>query len=182
MSPGVCRSGAAGLTLALGVALSGCASGGPTGEEVLTSGLKPETARLVIYRSAVIGMGVQPDYMVGGQKVGSSQAKGFIVCDFAPGPREVKTGNPGMNVNFGGGSDAVQVNLQKGTTTYLRAEPKMGLTIGVITLTEVDAAQGKIESAALFKTASACTPSEQNQARIAENKAERETRKLPGFD
>jgi hypothetical protein len=174
---GTLRAVAGGTALALG----GCASSGPTGDQVLNASIKQDVARLVIYRSAVIGFAVQPDYLITGRKVGISQAKGFLICDLPPGPRQISVGNPELNVNFGGGTDKVDVNLQAGVTTYLQAQPQLGLTIGVITLQAVPESQGRSETAELHKTDGNCDPSDgkkprgegQNRANGSEPRAKR---------
>jgi hypothetical protein len=137
---------------------AGCASSGPLGSEVLTTGsLKPDAARLVIYRTSALGLAIQPDYLVDGQKVGSSQPNGFVVCNLAPGRHEISVGNMPLNVNLFGGSDKATLDLRPGTTTYLHAQPQMGLTVGIITLSEVTAAQGTSDTASLHKIESTCT-------------------------
>ena len=144
------------LGVALAGALAGCASSGPTGKDVLGASAKTSAARLVIYRTSALGFAVQPDYLVDGRRVGKSQPNGFVVCDLAPGRHEVSVANPAGNVNFGGGSDKASVVLKSGSTTYLVAEPKMGLTIGVITVANVPETQGRSDTAALHKTESSC--------------------------
>ena len=136
--------------------LAGCASSGPLGSEVLTGSLKPDTARVVIYRVSALGLAVQPDYLIDGQKVGASQPNGFVVCNLAPGRHEVSVANASLNVNLFGGSDKATLDLRAGTTTYLHAQPQMGLTIGIITLSEVTAAQGSADAASLHKIESTC--------------------------
>ena len=143
-------------SVALAAALAGCASSGPTGKDVLGVSAKSNAARLVIYRTSGLGLAVQPDYLVDGKRAGKSQPNGFVVCELSPGRHEVTVGNPAGNVNFGGGSDKASVTLKSGTTTYLSAEAKMGLTIGVITVASVSDAQGRSDTAALHKTESSC--------------------------
>lgn len=144
------------VTLFAAVALAGCASSGPTGKELLTGSVEQSKARLVIYRSNPLGFAVQPDYLVNGQKVGSSTPNGFVVCELKPGPHSISVGNFAANINFGGGTDKWDLNLAPGTTTYLQAEPKMGLTVGVITLNQVTEVQGRNETASLHKLDSTC--------------------------
>jgi hypothetical protein len=135
--------------------IAGCATG-PTGTEVLSASLAPQKSRLVIYRPSPLGFAVQPDYVVNGKVVGSSQPDGFVVCQLDPGTHQVSVGNFELNVNFGGGSDKASVVLRPGQTTYLKAEPQLGLTLGVITLSEVTENQGKTDTASLHKIESSC--------------------------
>jgi hypothetical protein len=140
-----------------GLLLSGCATGGPTGREILAGDLAPRKSRLVIYRTSPFGLAVQPQYSIDGKAVGSSTPGGFVVCHLNPGPHQVAVGNFELNISLGGGTDKVSVTLRPAQTTYLKAEPQMGLTIGVITLSEVTEDQGKADTASLHKLESSCT-------------------------
>ena len=142
--------------LAAAMLLTGCAASGPTGSEVLTASIKPNTARVVLYRSSAFGLAIQPDYLVDGKKVGVSQPNGFIVCDLAPGNHEVSVDNASLNVNLFGGSDKAALSLRAGTTTYLHAQPQAGLTVGIITLSEVSENQGQTDTAGLYRIESTC--------------------------
>ncbi len=145
-------------TAGLAALVAGCASSGPLGSEVLTTGsLKPDTARVVIYRTSAFGLAIQPDYLIDGTKVGASQPNGFVVCNLAPGRHEVSVANASLNVNIFGGSDKATLDLRPGTTTYLHAQPQVGLTIGLVTLSEVTASQGAADTASLHKLESTCT-------------------------
>ena len=141
---------------AAAVCLAGCASSGPVGSEVLTGSIRSDAARLVIYRSSALGFAVQPDYLVDGQKVGISTPNGFVVCELKPGNHEVAVGNASFNVNLFGGSDRASLEMKPGTTTYLHAQPQPGLTIGIITLSQVTEAQGKTDTQNLHKIESSC--------------------------
>jgi hypothetical protein len=91
-----------------------------------------------------------------GQKAGASTPNGFVVCDLRPGRHEVAVGNVPLNVNFFGGSDKATLNLKAGTTTHLHAQPQPGLTVGIITLSEVSENQGRADTASPYKTESTC--------------------------
>ena len=136
--------------------IAGCASSGPLGREVLTASVKPATSRVVIYRTSAFGLAIQPDYNIDSRKVGISQPNGFVVCELSPGKHEVSVGNFALNVNVFGGSDKAALDLRPGTTTYLSAQPQPGLTMGVITLTQVTESQGKADTSELHKIDSAC--------------------------
>lgn len=137
--------------------LTGCATSGPLGKDVLATGIAPQSSRLVIYRASILGFAVQPDYVIDGKAVAPSQPEGFVVCNLAPGKHAVSVGNFELNVNFGGGTDRASVALRPGQTTYLKAEPQLGLTVGVITLSEVTENQGLSDTATLHKLDGACT-------------------------
>lgn len=136
--------------------LAGCASGGPSGREVLTGSIAPEKSRIVIYRPSVVGFAVQPSYMVDGKAVAASAPQGFIVCDVAPGPHQLAVDNTQLNVSFGSGYDQAKLDLKPGETAYYKAEIQMGLTVGHVTLTQVTESQGKVDTADLSKVNATC--------------------------
>lgn len=144
------------IVLAAALLVAGCASSGPTGSEILTSSLKSNAARLVIYRTSPFGFAVQPNYTVNGLEVGASTPNGFIVCELKPGRHAVAVNNAALNVNLSGGTDKVSLDMAAGTTTYLLAEPQLGLTVGVITLSQVPESQGRSDTASLHKLDSNC--------------------------
>jgi hypothetical protein len=137
--------------------VAGCAASGPTGSEILARGAKPGTARLVIYRTSPTGFAIQPDYAIDGRKVGSSQPNGFIVCELPPGEHTVSVGNFPLSISIGPGADSFTTKLRLGTTTYLHAEPRLGIiTPGTIGLTQVAENQGRADTAKLYKSESQC--------------------------
>jgi hypothetical protein len=136
--------------------LAGCASG-PTGGEVLTGSVRSSAARLVIYRASVVGLAVQPNYVVDGKVIAGSQPAGFVMCDLPPGHHEVAVSNlPLSNNLFGQGREKMTVDLRPGHTAYLSAEPQVGLVAGQITLMEVTESQGRSDVATLHRTNSVC--------------------------
>ena len=137
--------------------LAGCASSGPTGKELLTGSIKPDKARLVVYRSNVMGFAVQPDVNIDSKKIGQATPNGFLVCELPPGKHTVSVGNFALNVNFGGGTDKWDLDLAPGTTTFVQADIKPGLTVGVVTLNQVTEQQGVNETASLYRVESTCT-------------------------
>lgn len=138
--------------------LGGCVtSGGPTGSEILAGSLAPKKSRLVIYRTSPLGFAVQPPYSIDGKDVGSSTPGGFVVCHLNPGTHHIAVANFQLTVGLGGGTDKAVVTLRPGQTTWLKAEPELGLTVGVITLSEVTDNQGRADTASLNKLESTCT-------------------------
>ena len=137
--------------------LAGCASG-PMGSTALTDSVKSNTARLVVYRSSALGFAVMPNYAVDGRVIGGSQAAGFVSCDLPPGRHEVAVNNLPLSSNlFGQGSEKVSVDLRAGTTTYLSAQPQMGIvTPGAITLIQVTEDQGRADVASLHQSNGSC--------------------------
>lgn len=144
------------LIAVIASAVGGCATG-PVGSEVLARGLKPGMARLVIYRDAVSGAFVQPEYAIDGRKVGSSQPASFIVCEVHPGQHAVSVGNFPLSISIGPGTDTITARLRPGTTTFLHAEPRLGImTPGSIGLTQVAESQGRTDVASLSRSESNC--------------------------
>nr|QDF40582.1 DUF2846 domain-containing protein [Bradyrhizobium symbiodeficiens] len=137
--------------------LAGCASG-PMGSTALTDNVKANNARLVVYRSSALGFAIQPSYSVDGRSVGGSQAAGFVACDLPPGRHEVAVNNLPLSSNlFGQGSEKVSLDLRAGSTTYLSAQPQMGIiTPGAITLVQVTEGQGRADVASLHQSNSSC--------------------------
>jgi len=137
--------------------LSGCASG-PMGGQALTDNVGSNTARLVVYRTSALGFAVQPNYAVDGRVIGGSQAAGFLACDLAPGRHEVAVNNLPLSTNlFGQGSEKVSLDLRAGSTTYLSAQPQMGIvTPGAITLIQVTESQGRTDVASLHQSNGSC--------------------------
>ena len=145
--------------LAAGLVLAGCATSGPTGSDLLSLRPRPGTARLVIYRTSPLGFLVQPDYDIDGCKVGSSQPGGFVVCDLAPGRHAVSAANIPIAMPLSNDPDSVTVTLRRGGTTYLRAEPRMGVVVGSVGLLEVSEGQGRSDTASLYRTDGDCRTS-----------------------
>jgi hypothetical protein len=111
-----------------------------------------------LYRSSPLGLAIQPDYVIDGKATAGSQPNGFVVCDLPPGHHEVAVANMPFSSNlFGSGSERMTVDLHSGSTTYLSAEPLLGIvTPGKITLKNVAAAQGRADTANLHQINSAC--------------------------
>jgi hypothetical protein len=138
--------------------LAGCATSGPTGTEILTGAIPAKSARLVIYRSSALGVAIQPDYVVDGKTIASSQPNGFVLCHLPPGRHEVSISNlPFSNNFFGDGAESMTINLQPGIGTYIAATPQMGVfTPGKITLKEVSETQGRADTASLHQISAVC--------------------------
>lgn len=140
----------------LGLGLAACASSGPLGKEVLTGSLRPDTARMVFYRTSALGLAVQPSYMIDGKPIANSQPGGFAVCEVKPGRHEVAIDNMPVNGNLFGGTDKATLDMKPGTTAYLSEQPQPGLTIGFITLTQVADGFGQSQTKELHKIESQC--------------------------
>jgi hypothetical protein len=143
--------------LVVATLLAGCASG-PMGSAALTDNVKSNTARLVVYRTSPMAFAVQPNYAVDGRVIGGSQPAGFVSCDLPPGRHEVAVNNLPLSGNLlGQGSEKVSVDLRAGSTTYLSAQPQIGIvTPGAITLIQVTEGQGRADVASLHQSSGSC--------------------------
>lgn len=137
---------------------SGCANSGPTGNDLITGSIGPNTARLIVYRVSPMGLAIQPDYVVNGQPVAASHPNGFIMCDLPAGRHVVAVNNLPISQNlFGVGSEKLTVDMRPGTTSYIHAQVQMGLvTPGAMTLMQVAEAQGRTDVATLHKIEGNC--------------------------
>ena len=135
--------------------LAACATG-QTGSETHNTSVKPGTARLVMYRTNPVGLLIQPDYVVDGRKAGTAQPSAFVMCDLAPGKHSISVSNIPIAIPLSNAPDAITVSLRAGTTSYVRADPQMGIVAGTITLTHVADGQGRAEVASLNRISTDC--------------------------
>lgn len=137
--------------------LTGCASGGRTGQEVLTSSIAPSGSRIVLYRPSPLGFAIQPSYTIDGRTIAASQPQGFVVCDVRPGEYTVRVANVAGDANLSfSGSETSKVRLAPGATAYLRADIQPGLLIGAVTITQVTESQGRRDTASLSEIKGDC--------------------------
>ena len=124
------------ILLFAGLLLSACASG-PTASE------SPEAqraaaagkTRIVIYRSSVIGAGVQPAVKVDGRKTGSCQPNGVFFVDVKPGKHEVSASTEVTKT--------IIVDTRKKRTVYVECSIGIGVLVGRPHLTVVSSSTGK---------------------------------------
>jgi hypothetical protein len=140
--------------------VAGCATSGPLGNEMLNASMNPKVARVVIYRKSMIGLAVQPDYVVDSKSVAASQPGGFVACDLQPGRHIIAVSNPAISNNLTGvGSENFTLDLRAGTVTYFAAAPQIGLVMAQVTLTNVTDIQGRADVGDLHQISAACTTS-----------------------
>ncbi len=112
---------------------------------------------MVPYRSSSpFGAAIQPDYLINGKAVAGSQPNGFVVCDLKPGRHEIGVANSSLNISLFNGKDKYLLELKAGTTTFVQAQPQIGATIYIITLSPVTESEGRSDTAALHKIDGAC--------------------------
>jgi hypothetical protein len=149
------------LALALStIAVAGCATTGPMGNEVLNASMNPKIARVVIYRKSIMGFAIQPDYVVDGKSVAASQPGGFVSCDLQPGRHVIAVSNLAVSNSLTGvGSENFSLDLRAGTVTYFHAAVQPGLVMGQLTLTNVTDIQGRADVGELHQISAGCTTS-----------------------
>lgn len=81
--------------------------------------LKPEEARVYIYRPGTLGAVVRPELELNGQQLGTVRANSFVYFDIAPGDYELlaKTGKENV-LNF---------VIDKGEKKYIRLNTRMSV-------------------------------------------------------
>jgi hypothetical protein len=113
-----------GLLLSLAaVAVTGCASG-PSYSKMDSSipALGTDMGRIYFYRTAVLGMAIQPNVLLNGEKVGTAVPKGFFYVDRAPGEYQVVTETEVKR--------KLSFVIEKGRTRYVKLNISMGFFVG----------------------------------------------------
>jgi hypothetical protein len=126
--------------------LAACATGGPKYAEVSKSvkALAPGDARVYVYRTAMLGMAVQPEVRLDGAVVGRAQPNGFFYVDCKPGAHEiVTTTEVDRKLTF---------TLEPGQTRYVRLGISMGFFVGHVYPELVDNAAAESEITGLSFT------------------------------
>lgn len=126
------------LPLLCAFILAGCA-GGPSYAEAKSSipNLAPEKARIVFYRTAVLGAAIQPPVRVNGDKVGTAKPKGFFVKDLPAGNYEISTATEVKRT--------LSVALEPGQIRYVRLNITMGFFAGHVSPELVEPSVGETE-------------------------------------
>jgi hypothetical protein len=129
------------------VLASGCATTGakPAEMQAELASVPANKGRIYFYRnSSIVGVAVQPNISLNGLVVGESKPGGFFYADVAPGMHEV-TSRTEVMAN-------VTVPIREGETRYVRSSVTMGVVIGRIELTLVEASQASQEISSLSFT------------------------------
>ena len=106
--------------------LTACATTGSKYSEFAPtiSNLAPDTGRIYIYRTVVLGFAVQPDIKINGEVVGSAVPKGFVYVDRKPGNYEIMTSTEVDR--------KLSLTLDQGQTRFVRLNIAMGFFVGHI--------------------------------------------------
>lgn len=102
----------------------GCATTGPKYTELMptVSSVAPDTGRIYIYRTVVMGAAVQPDVKLNGEVVGSAVPRGFFYVDRKPGAYEILTSTEVDR--------KLSLLLESGQTRFVRLNISMGFFVG----------------------------------------------------
>ncbi len=118
--------------------LVSCASGPSYAE--MKPGL-PQIAkgqgRVFVYRPAAVGAAVTPSIKIDGNKVGTSEARGFFYSDQPAGSHEVAATTEWTHQNT--------VVVTAGQPSFVKCKVQLGLLVGHIVPTPVDNATGETE-------------------------------------
>jgi hypothetical protein len=126
------------ILLASFIVLFGCATSGAKYAELNpTIPLKPDTGRIFIYRTALMGAAVQPGVRVNGEEVGSAVPNGFFYVDRVPGSYEIMTSTEVDR--------KLSLTLDKGEARFVKLNISMGFFAGHVYPELVDPATGEKE-------------------------------------
>lgn len=119
-----------GLLLALCALLTGCSATGPKFTEVEASfpNLKADTGRIYFYRTAGLGMAVQPDIRLNGDIVGQSQPNSFFFVDRPAGQYVASARTEAEST--------LDIHLRAGKSVYVQTSITMGLMVGRVSFSE----------------------------------------------
>jgi len=128
--------------LALVLAVGGCATSGPKFSEAgARSVISPnaETARIYLYRTALLGAAVQPEVKVDGVVVGRAVPNGYFYVDQKPGACEITTTTEVER--------KLSLTLEKGQVRYVKLSLGLGFFVGHVfpELIDSDIAQKEIQ-------------------------------------
>lgn len=128
------------------LALGACATGGQKYADVSKSAkvLAPAEARVYVYRTAVLGMAVQPEVRLDGVVVGRAQPNGFFFVDCRPGAHVITTTTEVER--------KLTLTLEPGQTRYVRLSISVGFFVGHVYPELVDNAVGEKEISGLSYT------------------------------
>ena len=110
----------AGLCLLLGA----CATSGPKYSEAKPAAAVPAAGdgRIYVYRTALLGMAVQPDVKINGEVVGQATPNGYFYIDRKPGNYEITTSTEVER--------KLSLTLDKDQTRYVRLDISFGFFVG----------------------------------------------------
>ena len=114
----------AAVILAVTVAIAGCASSGIKYSDVKspTVATDPNVGRIYLYRTALLGLAVQPEVKVNGEVVGKAVPNGYFYVDRPAGTYEIVTSTEVER--------KLSLTLEKGQTRYVKLNISFGFFVG----------------------------------------------------
>jgi hypothetical protein len=125
------------LVIASAVSLSGCATGAKFSETTQAE-ISEGKGRIVVYRTSIVGGGIQPIVNVNGVPTAKCQPNGVFTVDVPPGQVALSVETEKTRTSY--------VDVEAGKTSYVRCDPAMGLVIWQVKLTNVSATEGQAET------------------------------------
>ncbi|MFV0411009.1 MAG: DUF2846 domain-containing protein [Paracoccus sp. (in: a-proteobacteria)] len=127
------------------LSLSACASGTSLQETgAAKQPIAADKGRIVVYRTSLMGMAVQPDVYIDGAKASTCAPRGAFSKDVAPGTHSISATTETQKT--------VQIAVQPGQTADVRCSIGFGMLVGRAVFEAVPAATGQKESAGLAFT------------------------------
>lgn len=123
--------------VSLTLLLAGCASG-PKLSEAPQLAIPDGMARIVVYRTSILGGAIQPTVNVNGTPTAKCQPGGVFTVDVNPGEAALAVQTEKNRVSY--------VSVSRGDTAYVRCDPEIGLIVWQVKLTNVPQAQGQAET------------------------------------
>ena len=134
-------------TIALFLALTGCAASGPkfAAQEASMPTMNADEGRIYFYRpNSMVGAAVQPEVLLDGKPVGRSQPGGYFYVDASPGTHEAQDSTQA--------TDKLRFVVDKGEVKYVRTRVSMGLMVGRVIPELVSADEARKELGELSYT------------------------------
>lgn len=139
------------VAVAASLLLSACASGTKFSEMSATMpAAQADMGRIYFYRTALIGMAVQPEVRLNGEKVGKAVPNGFFYVDRPAGNYQVVTETEVEK--------KLTFTLEPGQVRYVRLDISMGFWVGHVYGELIDEDKAKSEIAGMRYIGSTTTP------------------------
>ena len=115
-----------GALLFVAIAIAGCASSGIKYSDLGASAAatNPDLGRIYLYRTAIVGLAVQPEVRINGEVVGKAVPNGFFYVDKPAGSYEIVTSTEVDR--------KLSLTLEKGQTRYVKLNISIGFFVGHI--------------------------------------------------
>lgn len=127
------------LFLIVALLLGGCATTGPKFTEYAPSisHLAPDTGRIYLYRTSVLGAAIQPEVKLNGEVIGKAVPKGFFYVDKKAGNYTIMTSTEVKR--------KLSLTLEEGQTRFVRLNISMGFFVGHVYPVLVESQVGEKE-------------------------------------